>query len=76
MIDWHKVGETYVGPDKMLFVVVQSTQIGVVVLVLQDNPAYTKPMKAGTVMNLLNDTAYWDESVPFASLSERSTVSP
>lgn len=71
-----EIGVTYMGPDKMLFIVVEATEVGVVVLVLQDNPAYKKPLLPGTVMNVLEETAFWDESQPFASLPDEGTVSP
>lgn len=70
-----ELGVTYMGPDAMLFVVVELTEVGVVVLVLQDNPAYKKPLLPGTIMNVLEETAFWDESVPFASLPEEGKVS-
>lgn len=70
-----EIGVTYMGPDKMLFVVVEATELGAVVLVLEDNPAYKKPMLPGTVMNVLEETAFWEESVPFASLRDEGKVS-
>jgi len=70
-----ELGVTHMGPDKMLFVVVEATEVGVVVLVLQDNPAYMKPMLPGTVMNVLEETVFWEESVPFVSLRDEGKVS-
>ena len=71
-----ELGVTYVGPDKMLFIVVQTTEIGAIILVLQDNPIYKKPIAPGTTINVFEDTAFWDESIPFASLPEGGKVSP
>jgi hypothetical protein len=71
-----ELGVSYVGPDKMSFVTLTAIHEGVVVLVLQDNPAYKRPMSAGVVMTILRDTAYWKESVRFSSLRKHVRSSP
>lgn len=73
----HEVGVVYESPEGTLFVVVGDEGEHLVnVLVLQDSPGFTKPMAPGSIFPVLVGTAYWEESVPFASLPEGGKVSP
>lgn len=74
MIDPAAIGETYISTCRTIFTVVEATGIGVVALIIEDNPAYTKYMHAGTCMNIIKGCAFWDDSVPFASLEEQDMV--
>jgi hypothetical protein len=67
MIDPEALGVTYTSPEHMMFIVVEKTPIGVVVLVLQDNPESTKPIYNGVLMNIFSGSAFYNESIPFAS---------
>jgi len=69
-----ELGVTYLTPDEGLVTVVRSHRDLVFVLVLQDNPRFTKPMAPGSLFPVLVDTAYWNDSVPFSSLPKRGKV--
>lgn len=76
-----RVGEVHEHPSGLIFVVLgfglrdDAGGPGVEVLVLQDNPAFTKQVRAGTTFVILRDTGYWTDSVPFSSLPDRGKVS-
>ncbi len=70
----HELGQVYQTPDGTLVSVVEDHGPLVVVLVLQDNPKFTKPMKPGSLFHVFVDTVYWTDSVPFSSLPEQGKV--
>ena len=71
----HEVGLTYLSPDGMLIVIVESWGELVNVLVLQDHPEIPHPIAPGTVFPVLVGTVFWNESKLFSSDEEQGKVS-
>jgi hypothetical protein len=68
-----QVGVTY-DHRGMLVVAIEGTDDGVVVLLLQDDASFTKPLKAGLVFTVLEDSDFWARALPFASPEEQGKV--